>query len=769
MRHVFACPRGDPRGGETLAGAIVKARALSRRDFLITTAVLGGGMAISLSACTGDRRVPPVAGSSELGPWMVLDTEGGVLLRAPIPECGNGAGTFAAMAIAEELECDWTKVRIEAPSLNRDVREKDVFAIMNGTTNVWAGRSTTQGNLRQLQQIGASARERLRQAAATRWRVPVAEVAARDGRLAHAPTKRDAGFGEFAAEAAAVSLAAEPAIKDSSQWKLVGKRQGKLIDRDIVSGQAVYGIDAPVAGKIYGAIMQSPVHGGRLVSHDYEAIRRMPGVLGVVTVDPRALGPRIPELANDRESLAESAVIVIAEHYWQARQALDALPVKWSDGDGARWQDTAQIETAVVAELARDGEKIVLDKGDARRRIARDPRAIEATYLTPYADQAPLEPLNATALYTEEPEKRLEIWHGGASSLTSFRVASEQSGLPFEAVHLHQTLMGGHFGRRNFADDLRLTVEAARRFPGKPVQLIWSREEMMRQGRYRWLTAGRFQASLDAQGMPEALRTRVCCPGYGIAGIDNVAYAHFGLVPHHRIETRDLPLHIRWGSYRAPGYNSYAFMMESFIDECAHAARVDPADYRRRLLARCPDPGWRSCLEEVVARSGWGQPLPRGSGRGIAISNWGNWVSKDPQSGTTVAVVARVDVTPEGVLRVAQLDLAFDCGQVINRDTVVAQLEGGAIFGLNMALNEELHVQAGRIVESNFSDYRLLTLAEIPKIHVHFGGLSGHARFSEVGEPPVGPVGPAVANAIFQATGKRVRSMPFRKHDLRWT
>lgn len=747
----------------------MKTQSLSRREFLITTAVMGGGMAISLSAFTRDRGEAAAAGSSEVGPWMSLGTDGSVLLRAPIPECGNGANTFAAMAIAEELECDWKAVRVEGPSLNRDVREKHVYAILNGTTNVWAGRSTTNGTLRQLQQIGASARERLRLAAASRWQVPVDQIVASQGRLTHAPTNRDAGFGELAADAAAIALVSEPAIKEPKQWKLLGKRQGKLIDRDIVCGKAIYGIDAPVAGKIYGAVLQSPVHGGRLVSHDFESIRRMPGVLGAVTVDPRELGPRIQGMENDRESLAESAVIVVAEHYWQARQALDALPVEWSDGDGARWKDTAQIEAAVVAELDRDGEKIVLERGDARTRIARDGRVIEATYVTPYADQAPLEPLNATALYTKEPGERIEIWHGGASSLTSFRVAAEQSRLPLEAVHQHQTLMGGHFGRRNFSDDLRLAVAAARQFPGKPVQLIWSREEMMRQGRYRWLTAGRFQASLDAQGMPAAMRTRICCPGYGIAGTDNVAYAHFGLVPHHRIETRDLPLHIRWGSYRAPGYNSYAFMMESFIDECAHAARVDPAEYRLKLLAKCPDPGWRRCLEEVVARSGWGQPLPRGGGRGIAISNWGNWVSKDPQSGTTVAVVARVDVTPEGGLRVVQLDLAFDCGQVINRDTVVAQLEGGAIFGLNLALHEELQVRDGRIVESNFHDYHLMGMAEIPKIHIHFGALTGHARFAEVGEPPVGPVGPAVANAIYQATGKRVRSMPFRKHDLRWT
>lgn len=748
----------------------MKAVTLGRREFLISAAVVGGGMAISLSACgsaDGERAGTASAVPSEVGPWMTIAADGSVVLRAPIPESGNGVNTFAAMAIAEELECDWSRVSVEAPSLNRDVREKNVYAIVNGTTNVWSGRSTTDQNRRQLQQIGASARERLRRAAADRWRVPLEEVVAHEGRLSHAATARSAGFGEFAAAAGAITLTEEPAIKEPAQWRLLGRHGGgKLVDRQIVVGTAIYGIDAAVPGKVHGAILQSPVHGGRLVSHDFEAIRRMPGVLGVVTVDAHAPRERLAPLAKDRESLPESAVIVVAEHYWQARQALEALPVTWSDGPGARWKTTAQIEAAVLAELQRDGDKIVQDTGDVRERIAAARHALDATYLTPYAEQAPLEPLNATALYTDG---RLEIWHGGASSLTSFLVAAEESGLPLEAVHQHQTLLGGNFGRRNFSDDLRYAVAAARRFPGKPVQLIWSREEMMRQGRYRWLTAGRFEAALDAAGMPEALRARVCCPGYGIAGIDNIAYTRDGLIPRCRIETRDLPLHIRWGSYRAPGYNSYAFMMESFIDECAHAARIDPLAYRRKLLARCPDPGWRSCLDEVAARAGWGEPLPRGQGRGIAISNWGNWVSKDPQGGTTVAVVARVEVSRQGDLRVLQLDLAFDCGRVIHRDTVLAQLEGGAIFGLNMALHEELQVQDGRIVESNFHDYHLMGMGELPKIHIHFGGLTGHARFSEVGEPPLGPVGPAVANAIFAATGKRIRRMPLRKQDLRWT
>jgi isoquinoline 1-oxidoreductase beta subunit len=597
--------------------------------------------------------------------------------------------------------------------------------------------------------------------------VPLAEVEAHEGVLTHASGNRRLRFGEVAAAAAAIELDVEPALKTPKQFTLVGKQDaGKLVDRQIVSGSATYGIDVRVPGMVYGAIRQSPVHGGRLASHDFAAIQSMPGVLGVVVIDPDEPRVRIKAPANDGESLAQSAVVVVAEHYWQAHQALEALPLTWNDGDGARWKSTLQVNDAVVAELDREGEKIVQNLGDARELLAKARRVVEATYVTPFADQAPLEPLNATALYTDG---RLEIWHGGANSVQSFLVAAEEAGLPLENVHQHQTLLGGNFGRRNFSDDLRYAVAVAKKFPGKPVQLIWSREEMTRQGRYRWQTAGRLRAALDEQGMPKALLTRVCRTGYGIAGIDNIAYTKFGLIPNCRIETRDFPLHVLWGSYRAPGYNSYVFMMESFIDECAHAAGVDPVDYRIKLLARCPDPGWERCLEEVAAQSGWGNRLPRGQGRGVAISNWGNWVSKDPQGGTTAAAVAHVEVTKEGALRVLQIDLAFDCGQVLERDVVLAQMQGGAIYGLNMALNEELNIRDGRIVEGNFDDYPMLRLADIPKINVHFGALTGHARFSEVGEPPVGPIGPAVANAIFQATGKRIRSMPFRKHDLSWS
>lgn len=738
---------------------------LTRRGFLISTAMVGGGLSLWMLTKHANA-LGSDAAPSELDPWLSIGADDTVTLRLPLPESGNGASTLAAMSVVEELHCDWSKVRIESISLNREARAGNLDAAVKDLVSTFAGRSTNTPTMHRMQQLGASARERLKAAAAKRWSVAPSEVTAQGGILTHAATARRLRYGEVAADAASVSLPSEPAIKKASDWTFLGKQETrKLSDPVIVNGQSEYGIDVRLPGMVYGALMQAPVHGGKLKRYDFDAIRNLPGVIGVAVIDPSEPRKALNAPISSGESLPQSAIAVVAQHYWQARKALEALPVEWDAGPGGQWKTTEQINRAVIGELDREGEKIIKSEGDALAELARAESIVEATYLTPFCDQAPLEPLNGTALVTEN---RVEVWHSGSISTQSFVIAGEQAGVPLENTHLHQKLVGGNFGRRNFADDLRMVVAVAKQFPGRPVQVIWSREEMMRQGRYRWMTAGKLKAALGDDGLPSALMARVCRSGYGIAGLDNVAYTN-GLIPNVRIETREYPLHVLWGSYRAPGYNSYAFFMESFIDECAASAKIDPFAYRVKLLEHCKDPGWKKCLEEVATRSGWGNPLPRGQGRGIAISNWGNWASKDPQAGTTAAVVAHVDVSQSGELRVLQLDIAFDCGSVINRDAVIAQMQGGVIFGLNMSLNEELNIQDGRIVEGNFDQYPMVRMADIPKIHVHFGGLTGHARFAEVGEPPVGPVGPAIANAIFQATGKRVRSMPFRKHDLAWS
>jgi isoquinoline 1-oxidoreductase beta subunit len=741
-------------------------RKITRREFVIATSIVGGGMSIGILAADAADAVEARGTERELSPWIVISPDDTVLVRVPSPESGNGALTQIAMTITEELQCDWNRVRTESSSINRDFRQNNVYSSVGGSAATFAGRSTLPERMQLFLQVGASARERLKAAAAERWHVPVSEIDARNSVLTHRPTGRTLRFGEVAAGAAAIRLKSEPAPKPPEHWSLLGKASpSKLTNPLVVNGSAVYGIDVRLPGMLYAALMQSPVHGGKLKRCTFDAIKNMPGVRGVAIVDPNEPRKPVKTLFGGGENAPQSAVAVVADHYWQARKALEALPVEWDDGSGTQWKTTEQLYGGVLGALQHPGEKIEKSAGNALKRLSQSTRIVEASYLTPFCDQAPIEPLNGTALVTKN---RVDVWHPAAITAQAFLTAAEEAGVAPQNTYFNQTLVGGSFGRRLFADDVRLVVAIAKQFPGRPVHVIWSREEAMRQGRYRDLTAARFKASLGDNGLPEALLVRVCRPGFELRGIADCAYTNLGTIANVHIESQSFPLHILTGAYRAPTYNSYAFFMESFIDECAEAAGTDPLEYRLRLLASWPDPGWKKCLQEVAAKSGWGRQLPKGQGQGIAISNWD--MGGKPRAGTTVAAVATVEVSPAGELKIPRLDLSFDCGQVLNRDAVLAQLQGGMIFGLNMSLNEELTVKDGRIVEGNFDQYRMLRMSDTPRdLHVHFGALSGHERFTEIGEPPVGPIGPAIANAIYRATGKRIRTTPFRKHDLRWT
>jgi len=735
-------------------------RKISRREFVIATSIVGGGM------CIGILGAEAAGTERELSPWIVISPDDTVLVRVPSPESGNGAVTQIAMTITEELQCDWNRVRTESSSINRDLRENKVYSSVGGIAATFAGRSTLPERMKLFLQVGASARERLKAAAAERWQVAASEIDAKNSMLTHRTTGRTLRFGELAASAAAIRLKSEPVPKPPVHWSLLGKASpSKLTNPLIVNGSAVYGIDVRLPGMLYAALMQSPVHGGKLKRCEFDAIKNMPGVRGLAIVDPDEPRKPVRSLFGGQENAPQSAVAVVADHYWQARKALEALPVEWDDGAGVQWKTAEQIYAGALETLEHPGKKIERNTGDALQRLSQSSRIVEASYLTPFCDQAPLEPLNGTALVTQN---RVDVWHPAAITEQAFLTAAEEAGVAPQNTYFNQTLVGGSFGRRLFADDVRLVVAIAKQFRGRPVHVIWSREEAMRQGRYRDLTAARFKASLGANGLPEALLVRVCRAGFELRGIGDCAYTNLGTIANVHIESHAFPLHILTGAYRAPTYNSHVFFMESFIDECAVAAGIDPLEYRLRVLAKWPDPGWKKCLREVAAKSGWGRQLPKGQGQGIAISNWD--MGGKPQAGTTVAAVATVEVTPAGELRIPRLDLSFDCGQVLNRDVVLAQLQGGMIFGLNMSLNEELTVKDGRIVEGNFDQYPILRMSQTPRdLHVHFGGLSGHERFTEIGEPPVGPIGPAIANAIYRATGKRIRTTPFRKHDLRWS
>jgi isoquinoline 1-oxidoreductase beta subunit len=743
---------------------------ISRRQFLVSAAAFGGGMALGvMPAEAAYVGTPPWAASDGLGgaefnPWISIAPDDTIVVRVATPEIGNGAFTQTPMTVAEELCCDWNKIRAEFAPPSRDYREGGVYSPGTSPGGYFSGRSTADDRMKLLLQVGASARERLKAAAAQVWKVPVVEITAKDSVLTHTPTGRTLRYGEVASVAATIRLDVEPMPKPQSDWTLLGKATPpKLNNPQIVNGSLIYGIDVRLPGMVYAALRQSPVHGGTIKSFDAEKAKTMPGVLAVVTVDPndpRGLDMKTGAPFGYGDTHVRAAVAVIAEHYWQARKALDAIQIEWNDGPGARWKSTQQMVDFAKAALDGPMGKVEKALGDVSQ-LDRQDKVVEGVYVTPFSDQAPMEPLNGTALYTPE---RLDVWHPAQQVRQAFWVAADEAQLDPSKVFYHQTFIGGAFGRRIFADDLRMVVAIAKKFPGRPVHTIWSREEQTRQGKYRPMVATKIRAGLGKDGMPTALVVHQATKGH-FPRLADTPYA-LGTIPNVLVDAQELPFHVITGAYRGPGYNSYAFMLETFIDECAHAAGVDPLEYRLRLLAKWPDSGWTKALKEVADKSGWGKALPPGMAQGVAIANWGmNYV---PQAGTTVAVVATVEVTKPGILKVHQLDAAFDCGRTVNRDAVENLVQGGLIFGLNMALNEEVTVKDGRMVEGNFDQYPILRTADTPLVNVHFGGLSGHDRFAELGEPPAGPVGPAIGNAIFRITGKRIRSTPIRKHDLSW-
>jgi isoquinoline 1-oxidoreductase subunit beta len=742
---------------------------LSRREFLVSTAVVGGGLALGIGSAQARPWAADAAATGEINPWLEIAPDDVVTVRVPCPEIGNGAMTQIAMNIAEELNCAWSKVRVVTASPQRNHAEKGVYAI--GFQPFFGGHGPEKERREHGLQVGASARERLKTAAAARWNVPVIEVKAEESMLTHAPSGKKLRYGEVAAEAAKTALLTEPLPKPKSDWRLIGKASlPKLHIPEIVTGKAVFGIDVKLPGMVHAALLQSPVHGGKLKSHKPEAVVKMPGVRAVVVLDPaktKGTPAKQQSTFGFADSLVQSGVAVIADHYWQAKKALDALPVEWEAGSGAAWTDENAIYDSARALLDAGKGSGILKKGDTAAATGK--RIVTGEYGTPYCENAAMEPLNATALVTADSA---EVWCPTQDQQQAYWVAIDETGLQPEKVKLHATLVGGGFGRRTQGDDVRMAVAIAKAFPGVPVKTIWSREETFRQGRFRTPIITRYKAVLDDEsGLPQAVNGD--CAYVGTRGIfklpfgySDQPYFNSGIIPHVKLTNVSLPISILNGAWRGPCYNSHCFNLETFIDECALAAGADPLDYRIKLLAKW-DESWTNCLRVVGEKSGWGKALPKGEGRGIAISCWP--VASNRNFGSVIATVARVAVAQDGRIAVKQIDVAFDCGSIANPDAVRAQIEGGTIYGMSAAMGEELTVKDGAIVEGNFEAYPVSRMADVPPVNVHFDALSGHERMAIIGEAPTGPIQPAIGNAIFAAAGKRLRRTPFIKQDVSWS
>lgn len=714
--------------------------ALSRRQFIVTGLTAAGGLAIGI----GPARALPIAAQPwspetadphEFDAWLVIEPDDTIIIRYPRSEMGQGSFTALPMMVAEELEADWSKVKAEFASANRNVRQDFVY----GRDMSSVGSHSVRFSHQQMQQVGASARARFVLAAARRWGVPEGECEARLSKVTHKPTGRSFGYGALAAAAAKIALDKEPALKPPEAYTLIGTPKPRLDVPDKINGTAAYGIDTRVPGMVYAAVIGCPVPGGTLRSVDDTAAKRMRGVEAVVNLD--------------------NAVAVVADRFWRAKRAAEALKLAWNPGVGAG-TDSAQFAKAYRAAL--DGPAATArNDGDVDKALQDAAKRIEALYEVPYLAHAPMEPLNATAHYRAN---RLDVWIGTQNALLTLQTAATAASLAPDRVFVHNCFCGGGFGRRSFNDEMVQAIRVSKTI-GKPVKLVWTREEDIRHDRFRPQAAIRFKAAFAADGTPTGLDIRTAVGSLlrslgrskVESGIEPMAVEGLANSPYAIASTRvDCVLkntHIPVSFWRSVGSSQNAFAIESFIDEMAHAAGQDPYRFRRTLLAGRAD--FLKVLDTLAEKSGWGQTLPAGMGRGIAIHEcYGSIV------GAVVEVALR-----EGQVKVERVVVALDCGHAVNPLTVAEQLEGGTIWGLSAALFGKNTVKDGAIVETNFDTYPVVRMADAPKIETYLA-LTGGRKWGGVGEPGAAPIAPAVTNAIFAATGKRIRQLPIRDTDL---
>jgi isoquinoline 1-oxidoreductase beta subunit len=627
-------------------------------------------------------------------------------------------------------------VKIEYASPNRSLREHNVYGDMSSV-----GSHSVRDSHVKMQQVGASARVRLIAAAAAKWGVAPGECAAANSVVTHAASGRSLRYGELAADAAKVTLDKEPAIKTPDQYTLIGKPMLRIDVPHKINGAAKYAMDTRIPDMLYVAIVACPVPGGTLKSVDDTPLKGAPGIVQVV---------RLPN----------AVAVVATDTFWRAKQALAKLQPEWDAGPAGA------TDSALFAKQYRealDGPAAVArNDGNVDTALPAAAKTIEALYEVPYLAHVAMEPMSATVHLQAD---RLDVWVGTQSADRTLKTAAGASGLKPEQVYIHNGFVGGGFGRKS-ANDEMLQAIAVAKVVQKPLKLIWTREEDMRHDRYRPQAAVRLKAGLGADGTLAAwtMRTAVgsILRSMGMnkveSGVEPMAVEGLATNPYKvantRVECVLKNTHIPVSFWRSVGSSHNAFIIESFVDEIALAGGQDPYKLRRALLEGKPE--WLAVLDLAAEKGDWGKPLAQGRGRGIAIHEC---------FGSIVGEVAEITISPKGDLKVDRVTLAVDCGHAVNPLTVAEQMEGGVIFGLSAALYGKITVKNGALEQGNFDTYRMVRLAQAPKIDVHFS-LSGGTKWGGVGEPGTAPIAPAVCNAIFSATGKRIRSLPIMDHDL---
>jgi isoquinoline 1-oxidoreductase subunit beta len=711
---------------------------IDRRSFLASVAAVGGALALGFEIPLGPRAGRASVAAREITAWIVIEPDDTVIIRVAKSEMGQGSFTALAMLVAEELECEWSKVKAEFAPPHENRKRNRVWG--NMSTGASRSISASQNDLRR---AGATAREMLIAAAAARWNVAASECAAATGTITHLPSGRSVTFGRVAADAAAIAPPAKVALKDPKDWKLIGTRQNRLEIADKVTGKPIYAIDVRLPNMLYAAIVQCPVFKGTLRSVDESKLAGLKGIRQVVK--------------------QTDLVAVVADTWWQAKKAAEMLPVTWDGGDNAG-VSSGTIREEVRAGLSASDARVGRSDGDVDRALSLAARRIEADYEVPFLAHATMEPQNCTAHVTAE---RAEVWAPTQDGETALSIAADASGLPPGKVVVHKMMLGCGFGRRGiFQDFVRQAVLIAKEV-GQPVKLVWTREEDIRHDFYRPVAAARMTGGLDADGTPIAWKIRTA--GQSIIAAVSPRVMQFGVdrnflqglledmpydVPNYQVDFAMRNTHVPVGVWRSVNHSQNAFFKEGFVDELAHAAGSDPYLFRRKLLAKKPKQ--LAVLDAVAAKAGWGSPLPPGVSRGIAIHDSQNSVC---------AQVVEASVASDGKVQVHRVVSAIDAGHVVNPLTVELQTESAVVYGLTAALYGEITIANGQVEQSNFSDYPMLRLADMPRVEtviVASGGFWGG-----VGETPVPPLAPALCNAIFFATGKRIRSLPLKNHDLR--
>jgi isoquinoline 1-oxidoreductase beta subunit len=719
---------------------------MNRRSFIVSSAAVTGGLALGFELPFGTKVVRAQDGSPEVNAWVVIQPNDTVVIRMARSEMGQGTITGLAQLVAEELECDWKKVTYEYPTPGTNLKRKRVWG--DYSTGGSRGIRTSHDYVRM---GGATARVMLVQAAANQWKVPASECTVSNSVITHKASGRKTTYGKVAEAAAKLEQPKDVKLKDPKEWKVIGKPLARLDTADKVTGKQVYGFDLKLPGMLNAAIKDCPVFGGKIKSFDAGRVTSMKGVKKVVPV-------------------GDSAVAVVADTWWQAKTALDQLPIQWDEGPNAK-VSSASIAEMLKAGLSAEQAFVGNQNGDIRAALAGAVKKVEATYSYPFQNHAPMEPMNATARYTPE---RAEVWVPTQDGEASFAALLAASGLPAEKCDVYKINLGGGFGRRGaFQDYVTQAVQIAKTMPGTPIKLLWSREEDMVQGRYHPIMHAKLTGGLDAnnnltglhirlsgQSILAAVRPHIVEQQKGrdpltFQGLADSGEHSFGYnIPNLLIDHAMRNTHVPPGFWRGVNINQNAVFIESFMDELALAAGQDPLAFRRKNMAGLPR--HLAVLDAVAAKIGWDKPAPQGIHRGLAQMKAFN---------SFVAAACEISVKDGNKVKVHRIVAATDPGYAVNPAQIERQVSGSFVYGLSGLFMQECTVKDGRIVEDNFHTYPSMKLAQMPKVEtiiIQGGG----TVWGGIGEPTICVAAPAVLNAIYRATGKRFRDVPLKNHGL---